>query len=62
MPPIYDWQCKKCKQYTEIDRRMSESDKPPEKCKHCEHEELSKVISKGTSFHLEGGGWFSDGY
>jgi len=60
--PIYDWQCKGCSKEIEVERRISENDIPPEKCEQCGSTEFTKLISKGTSFNLEGGGWFSDGY
>jgi putative FmdB family regulatory protein len=61
--PKYDWLCKECEQITVVSRSMKDYKVPPEKCEHCENTEgLEKQISSGTSFNLEGTGWFRDGY
>ena len=61
--PLYDWKCPKCSATTTVTRRMSEYETPPEKCSECgETEGLERTIAGGTSFNLEGGGWFKDGY
>jgi putative FmdB family regulatory protein len=60
--PQYDWKCKECSATTTVTRRMSEYETPPEKCDQCGSTELERTIAGGTSFNLEGGGWFRDGY
>ena len=57
--PIYEYKCESCGQVSEL--IMKFSDPQPEKCAHCGSGPLTKLMS-ATSFHLKGGGWYSDGY
>ncbi len=65
MPPIYDYECKKCKHdyavfYTSQGAVLREE--KLEKCPKCESTKKKKLISKATSFILKGKGWYKDGY
>lgn len=56
--PLYAYRCKKCNHECEEIQKFS--DPPLTVCEECGGE-LEKLI--GTpSFHLKGGGWYSDGY
>lgn len=46
MPPLYDWECQKCKKQTTTIVSMSQSDIPPEENKDdkCEEHTWKKVI------------------
>lgn len=61
---IYTWRCEKCKEITEVDRRMSDSGVPPDKCSHCkETKDLKKVILSPPPVpfeHLRNSGVFMD--
>lgn len=59
--PIYSWKCGDCEEITEVDRRMKDYDNPVT-CESCGSEKTTRQISTGTTFNLEGGGWFKDGY
>jgi len=59
MPPIYEYDCSKCKKCIEVTQKIS--DKPLKKCPECGKIGLVKVISR-SSFSLVGGGWFKDNY
>lgn len=57
--PLYEFKCSECQQISEFHLKMSES--YPTECPNCGENGLSKIISP-TSFKLEGGGWFNQGY
>lgn len=56
--PIYEYECRQCGKIEEVIQRFS--DAPLTTCKNCSGR-LSKLVSH-SSFHLKGGGWFTDGY
>ena len=56
--PIYEYRCRECGDETEVIQRIGAA--PKRKCAKCSGR-LEKLISR-TSFHLKGGGWFSEGY
>ena len=56
--PIYEYQCESCRSITEALQGIS--DEPLNTCPECSGK-MSKLISQ-SSFHLKGGGWYSDGY
>ena len=56
--PVYEYECPACKKVFEVQQRIS--DDPIKTCKDCGGE-VKKLVSM-SSFHLKGGGWYSDGY
>jgi putative FmdB family regulatory protein len=58
--PMYTWKCEDCDKETEVDRHIRNYN-DPHTCE-CGSENTTRLISKGTTFNLEGGGWFKDGY
>jgi putative FmdB family regulatory protein len=59
--PIYEWKCDDCKEVTEVDKKISEYNDPVD-CGSCGSANTKRQIPSGTTFNLEGGGWFKDGY
>lgn len=57
--PIYDFQCQDCQGVFET--LVKKSDDVPA-CELCASFSVIKLISRGTSFVLAGGGWYRDGY
>ena len=57
--PIYEYACGACGHRFEEWQKMS--DKPVRTCPKCKAKKVEKLIS-ATSFHLKGGGWYSDLY
>ena len=58
--PIYEYECKKCKNNTEFIQRFS--DPPMTDCGECGTKgSLEKLMSLG-SFHLKGSGWYLTDY
>ncbi len=57
--PIYEYACNSCNREFEADQRITED--PLKSCPHCSSDQVKRLISK-TSFHLKGGGWYSDLY
>ena len=63
--PRYEYVCGHCHNVTEIQKSVADLDNE-EFCK-CpladvdDHLPMERLISKNT-FHLKGGGWYSDGY
>jgi putative FmdB family regulatory protein len=57
--PTYEYQCKACDHEFERDQRIS--DPPIKTCPRCKARQVKRLISR-TSFHLKGGGWYSDLY
>ncbi len=56
--PIYEYECPTCEKVFEVQQRMS--DDPLSSCPDCGGK-VKKLVSM-SSFHLKGGGWYSDGY
>jgi putative FmdB family regulatory protein len=56
--PIYEYECPACDKVFEVQQRMS--DDPLSTCPDCGGD-VKKLVSM-SSFHLKGGGWYSDGY
>ena len=56
--PTYEYQCKQCEQVFEYQQRITED--PKTECAGCDGP-LERLISR-SSFHLKGGGWYSDLY
>ena len=56
--PIYEYECTKCGQQTEIWQKFS--DPPITKCEVCRGR-MKKLISQST-FHLKGTGWYVTDY
>jgi len=57
--PTYEYQCKACGHEFEREQRIS--DPPLKTCPSCKARQVKRLISR-TSFHLKGGGWYSDLY
>jgi putative FmdB family regulatory protein len=57
--PVYEYECSACGHRFEEWQKMS--DKPIKTCPKCKAKKVEKLIS-ATSFHLKGGGWYSDLY
>ena len=57
--PIYEYRCNACGHEFEETQKMS--DAPIKTCPKCAEEKVERLISL-TSFHLKGGGWYSDLY
>jgi len=56
----YEYYCKNCKKEWEEDQSIK--DDPKKTCPHCKQETAIRLISKGTGFILNGGGWAASGY
>ena len=56
--PIYEYRCEQCGLTVEILQKVGA--RPGRKCEKCSGR-LKKLISR-TSFHLKGGGWYTEGY
>ncbi len=56
--PMYEYECPVCENVLEVQQKMS--DDPLKTCSVCGGE-VKKLVSRST-FHLKGGGWYSDGY
>jgi len=56
--PVYEYECPACEKVMEVQQRIS--DDPLTTCPDCGGE-VKKLVSM-SSFHLKGGGWYSDGY
>ena len=57
--PIYEYACAACGHQFEEWQKIT--DKPVKVCPKCKAKKVEKLIS-ATSFHLKGGGWYSDLY
>jgi len=57
--PIYEYLCESCETLTE--RIQKVGDPAPSKCPECGSRKIAKLVSR-TTFHLKGGGWYSDLY
>ncbi|MCI5131621.1 MAG: zinc ribbon domain-containing protein [Candidatus Electrothrix sp. EH2] len=56
--PVYEYECPACKKVFEVHQGINDS--PLTSCSVCGGE-VKKIMSM-SSFHLKGGGWYSDGY
>ncbi|CAK8720410.1 Putative regulatory protein, FmdB family [Candidatus Electrothrix aarhusensis] len=56
--PIYEYECPACEKVFEVHQGIN--DKPLTSCSVCGGG-VKKIVSM-SSFHLKGGGWYSDGY
>jgi len=56
--PLYEYECTKCNNHTEIFQRIS--DKPVTRCEKC-NGKMKKLVSQ-SSFHLKGSGWYVTDY
>lgn len=56
--PIYEFECRKCKDHLEVFQKMS--DKPPVKCRKCGGR-LEKLIS-ASAIQFKGSGWYVTDY
>jgi len=56
--PIYEYECTKCGQFTEVWQKFS--DPPIKKCESCKGK-VRKLVSQST-FHLKGSGWYVTDY
>src|SRR4051812_49644256 len=57
--PVYEYECGACGHRFEEWQKIT--DKPIKTCPKCKAKKVEKLIS-ATSFHLKGGGWYSDLY
>ena len=57
--PIYEYACSACGHQFEEWQKIT--DKPVRTCPKCKAKKVERLISQ-TSFHLKGGGWYSDLY
>src|SRR5438067_3432292 len=57
--PIYEYACAACGNQFEEWQKIT--DKPVKSCPKCKAKKVERLISQ-TSFHLKGGGWYSDLY
>jgi putative FmdB family regulatory protein len=57
--PIYEYACAACGHQFEEWQKIN--DKPVKVCPKCKAKKVERLIS-ATSFHLKGGGWYSDLY
>lgn len=53
--PIYEYKCSKCGKQKEVFQKVDDP------CPICCNEGMKKQLSR-TSFKLNGGGWYRDGY
>lgn len=56
--PIYEYECTKCGDHTEVWQKFS--DPPATRCELC-NGKMKKLISQST-FHLKGTGWYVTDY
>src|SRR2546423_11104166 len=56
--PIYEFECRKCKDHLEVFQKMS--DKPPVKCRKCGGR-LEKLVS-ASAIQFKGSGWYVTDY
>lgn len=57
--PIYEYVCTKCGAETEALQKFDDS--PLTQCEVCNERGLERKLSL-SAFHLQGGGWFKEGY
>ena len=56
--PVYEYECPACEKVFEVHQGINDS--PLTSCSVCGGE-VKKIVSM-SSFHLKGGGWYTDGY
>ena len=56
--PVYEYECPACEKVFELHQGINDS--PLTSCSVCGGE-VKKIMSM-SSFHLKGGGWYTDGY
>ena len=56
----YDYRCEACDFRFEINQSMKAEAKAT--CPNCDAETRNRLITGGSGFLLQGGGWYSDGY
>ena len=56
--PVYEYECPACEKVFEVHQGINDS--PLSACSVCGGK-VKKIMSM-SSFHLKGGGWYSDGY
>lgn len=59
--PTYTYRCEKCKDVFDVEQRITEDplpEHPDESCKG----PVVRLIPNRTTFVLNGGGWYKDGY
>jgi putative FmdB family regulatory protein len=56
--PIYEFECRKCKDHLEVYQKMS--DKPPVKCRKCGGR-LERLVS-ASAIQFKGSGWYVTDY
>ena len=56
--PVYEYECPACEKVFEVHQGINDS--PLASCSMCGGE-VKKIMSM-SSFHLKGGGWYTDGY
>ena len=57
--PFYEYRCTNCQDGIELLQKIN--DPAPGACPHCKKGEYQRIPSL-TAFHLQGGGWYKDGY
>jgi putative FmdB family regulatory protein len=57
---IYPYQCKGCSHEWDVTAKIA--DPPPKECPECGAPEPKRLIARGGSFQLKGGGWADSGY
>lgn len=66
--PIYDYKCDDCLKYTQVERKISQYDVPPDNgCEHCKSKNVVRVIREWSAHQtqLVHGGkapWFAESY
>lgn len=56
----YDYKCDSCDSVFETQQSMKSE--PKATCPNCGNETQNRIITGGSGFLLQGGGWYSDGY
>ena len=59
--PLYDFKCETCERVEEMLLSSAGSSDIKLTCPDCETETMKRLIGL-SSFKLEGGGWYKDGY
>lgn len=58
--PIYEYRCASCGHELEVMQKVS--DPAPAECPKCGQKQPLERLMSRSSFHLKGGGWYSDLY
>ena len=56
----YDYKCDACENQFEVNQSMKEEARAV--CTKCGVETRNRIITGGSGFLLQGGGWYADGY